>query len=102
MAWYWYLVIAVGVVLVLLLVYKFGSVRVKRLAYELVCNAEKLIGSGEGEEKYNLVLDNLEKLTHGMISKSLLKKAIEWGVQHMKEMLLEDPKSIEKHKGEEK
>lgn len=96
MNWYWWLVIAAGIILILLLIYFFGSKEIKKLAYELVCNAEKLIGEGEGQEKYNLVLENLSKLTKGIIPTSLLKKAIELGVSKMKDMLLEDPKSIQK------
>lgn len=98
MEWYWYLVIAIAVVVVLLLVYFFGTDKVKKLAYELVCNAETLIGSGNGQEKYELVLDNLVKLTKGLIPKSMIKKAIEWGVSRMKNMLLENKDSMEKHK----
>lgn len=102
MAWYWWLVIAIAIVLVIVLIGIFGTDKVKKLAYELVCNAENLLGSGYGQEKYNLVLDNLEKLTKGIIPKSLMKKAIEWGVNRMKNMLLENKDSIEKHNKEDK
>lgn len=97
MEWYWWLVIAAGVLLVLFLIYLYGSKSLKNVAYELVCNAEKMIGSGNGAEKYDLVLEHLSKLTKGIISKPAMKKAIEWGVARMKEMLLEDEESQKKH-----
>lgn len=102
MEWYWWIVIAAAAVIVLLLIYFFGSAKLKKLAYELVCNAEKLIGNGSGQEKYELVLTNLSKLTKGLIPVPLLKKMIEWAVERMKEMLLEDKKSFIKKSSDSK
>lgn len=97
MEWYWYLVIVGAVLVVLLLIYAFGSRKLKDLAYELVCNAEKLLGSGEGKAKKELVLNHLSELTHGMIPVFVLDKLTELGVTKMKAMLLEEKKD-EKNK----
>lgn len=96
MKWYWYLVIVGAVLIVLLLIYAFGSRKLKDLAYELVCNAERLLGSGQGKEKYELVLNHLSELTKGKIPVSILEKAIDLGVDKMKSMLLEDKESVKK------
>lgn len=96
MDWYWYLVIVGAILVVLLLIYAFGSRKLKDLAYELVCNAEKLLGSGEGKAKKELVLNHLSELTKGKIPVFILEKAIELGVSKMKSMLLEDKESVEK------
>lgn len=102
MEWYWYLVIALAVFVVLLLVGLFGSSKLKKLAYQLVVNAEKLIGSGNGEEKFNLVIKKLSELTKGFIPESLLKSIVNWAVNRMKTLLEENPESTEKHLSEEK
>lgn len=102
MEWYWYLVIAIAVVVVLLLIGFFGSAKLKKFAYQLVVNAEKLIGSGKGEEKYNLVIKKLSELTKGFIPESILKSIANWAVQRMKDLLEENPESTEKHLSEEK
>lgn len=96
MEWYWYLIIAVAIVIVFILIYAFGSRKLKDLAYELVCNAERLLGSGQGKEKYELVLNHLSELTKGKIPVSILEKAIDLGVDKMKSMLLEDKESVKK------
>lgn len=103
MQWWIWLIIAVAIVLVaFLLVYFYGSARLKRLAYELVCNAEKILGSGTGKEKYDLVLKRLSALTHNKVSEKTLNKIIEWAVNKMKLMLLESSTSVKKEidKGE--
>lgn len=97
MAWYWYLVIAGIVVVAIILVILFGNSKLKSLAYQLVVNAEKLVGSGKGEEKYNLVIKKLSTLTKGIIPEWLLKKAVETAVSRMKLLLEENSESIEKH-----
>lgn len=102
MEWYWYLVISLAVFVVLLLVGLFGSSKLKKLAYQLVINAEKLIGSGNGEEKYNLVIKKLSELTKGIVPESLLKSIVNWAVNRMKALLEENPESTEKHLSEEK
>lgn len=97
MAWYWYLVIALVVFFVLVLIAMFGNKALKNIAYELVINAEKLLGEGKGEAKLNLVLSKLSELTKGFIPASMLRAVAEWAVKRMKNMLLEDKKSQEKH-----
>lgn len=97
MKWWVILLIVLGCVLAVILIALFGDKKLKELAYQLVCNAEKLIGQGEGEEKKSLVLNNIEKITKGLVPKWLLEKVIEWGVTKMKNMLLEDSASIKKH-----
>lgn len=101
MNWYWYLVIAAAVVLVLLVVALFGNSKLKSWAYQLVVNAEKLVGSGKGEEKYNLVVKKLSELTKGMIPEAWLKAAANWAVKRMKALLAENTESAEKHLAEE-
>lgn len=101
MAWYWYLVIAVVVIVVLVLIALFGTKKLKNLAYLLVCNAEKLIGSGKGEEKFNLVIKKLSELTKGFISESVLKSVVNWAVDRMKLLLEENSDSTTKHLAEE-
>lgn len=102
MAWYWYLVIAGAVVAVLLLIAMFGNSKIKKWAYQLVVNAEKLIGSGKGEEKYELVIKKLSELTKGFVPEWLLKSVANWAVKRMKALLEENSESTEKHLSEEK
>lgn len=102
MAWYWYLVIAGAVVAVLLLIAMFGNSKIKKWAYQLVVNAEKLIGSGKGEEKYELVIKKLSELTKGFVPEWLLKSIANWAVKRMKALLEENGESTEKHLSEEK
>lgn len=97
MAWYWYLVIALAIFLVLLLIALFGGKALKKVAYELVLNAEKLLGEGNGGDKLELVLTKLSELTKGLIPVSVLKAVAEWAVRKMKMMLLEDKSSQERH-----
>lgn len=97
MEWYWYLIIALSVAVVFLLIVIFGNSTLKKFAYELVCNAENLVGSGNGEEKYNLVLENLSKLTKGLIPTWILKLVINWAVNRMKLLLSENTESTKKH-----
>ena len=101
MEWYWYLVIALAIFLILILIALFGSKALKKLAYELVLNAEKLLGEGQGEDKLNLVLTKLSELTKGAIPVSILKGIVEWAVKKMKNMLLEDENSQKKHMSNE-
>lgn len=102
MEWWVILLIVLGCVLIVLLIALFGNKKLKSLVYELVCNAEKLVGQGKGKEKKSLVLESIEKITHGLVPKWLLEKMIEWGVKQLKEMLLEDSTSIKKHENESK
>lgn len=97
MSWYWYLVIAGGVILILLLIALFGNSKIKKYAYQLVVNAEKLVGSGNGQEKYDLVIKKLSELTKGMIPEAWLKAAANWAVKRMKVLLEENTESAEKH-----
>lgn len=97
MEWYWYLVIALAIFLIFVLIALFGSKALKKLAYELVLNAEKLLGDGQGDGKLNLVLTKLSEMTKGAIPVSILKSIVEWAVKKMKNMLLEDEKSQKKH-----
>ena len=94
MEWYWYLVIGLVVFFILVCIALFANKRLKDIAYELVENAEKALGSGQGSEKYKLVLDNLSKLTKGFVPTSVLEKVIELSVEKLKLMLKEDKKSI--------
>ena len=94
MVWYWYLIIALAVVLVVVLIGLFGSTTLKKYAYQLVVNAEKLLGSGTGEEKYNLVVKKLSELTKGIVPEYLIKQIVNWAV---KRMLEENSESTMKH-----
>lgn len=102
MAWYWYLVITLGVLVVLLCIAMFGNSKLKKWGYQLVVNAEKLIGSGNGEEKFNLVIKKLSELTKGWIPEWILKSIANWAVKRMKALLEENSESTEKHLEEEK
>ncbi len=101
MEWYWYLVIAGAVVIILLLIAMFGNSKIKSWAYQLVVNAENLVGSGKGEEKFNLVVKKLSELTKGMVPEAILKSAANWAVKRMKSLLAENTASTEKHLTEE-
>lgn len=102
MSWYWYLIIALAVAAVILLIGWFGNSKIKKFAYQLVVNAEKLLGSGTGEEKFNLVVKKLSELTKGIIPEAWLKAAVNWAVKRMKVLLEENSESTEKHLEEEK
>lgn len=97
MVWYWYLIIALAVVLVVVLIGLFGSTTLKKYAYQLVVNAEKLLGSGTGEEKYNLVVKKLSELTKGIVPEYLIKQIVNWAVKRMKNLLEENSESTMKH-----
>lgn len=101
MAWYWYLVIALAVVLAVVLIGLFGNTTLKKYAYQLVVNAEKLLGSGTGEEKFNLVVKKLSELTKGIVPEGLIKHFANWAVKRMKLLLEENSESTTKHLAEE-
>ena len=85
----------VFVVVGLLLLYKNGKKEfVRQAVLSLVVQAEKALGSGTGELKYAMVVENIYKMLPGiltlLISKKELDRLIEDGVQYMKEYLSRD------------
>lgn len=76
----------------LLFLYKRGKNEfVRQVILSLVVQAEKALGSGTGELKYAMVVENvykvLPKILTLLISKKELDKLIEDGVQFLKEYL---------------
>lgn len=79
----------------LLFLYKRGKKEfVRQAVLSLVVQAEKALGSGTGELKYAMVVENIYKMLPGilalLISKKELDDIIEDGVQCMKKYLSED------------
>lgn len=79
----------------LLFLYKRGKKEfVRQAVLSLVVQAEKALGSGTGELKYAMVVENIYKMLPGiltlLISKKELDDIIEDGVQYMKKYLSED------------
>lgn len=80
------------IVIGLLFIYKKGKKEFARqVVLSLVVQAEKALGSGTGELKYAMVVENvykvLPKILTFLISKKELDKLIEDGVQYMKDYL---------------
>lgn len=83
------------VVVGLLYLYKNGKKEfVRQAVLSLVVQAEKALGSGTGELKYAMVVENAYKMLPSiltlLISKKELDRLIEDGVQYMKEYLSKD------------
>ena len=83
------------VVVGLLYLYKKGKKEfVRQVILSLVVQAEKALGSGTGELKYAMVVENVYKMLPPiltlLISKKELDMLIEDGVQYMKEYLSND------------
>lgn len=83
------------VVVGLLYLYKNGKKEfVRQAVLSLVVQAEKALGSGTGELKYAMVVENIYKMLPSiltlLISKKELDRLIEDGVQYMKEYLSKD------------
>lgn len=83
------------VVVGLLLLYKNGKKEfVRQAVLSLVVQAEKALGSGTGELKYAMVVENVYKLLPPiltmLISKKELDNIIEDSVQYLKEYLEQD------------
>jgi len=79
----------------LLFLYKRGKKEfVRQAVLSLVVQAEKALGSGTGELKYAMVVENIYKMLPSiltlLISKKELDRLIEDGVQYMKEYLSKD------------
>lgn len=79
----------------LLFMYKKGKKEfVRQVVLSLVVQAEKALGSGTGELKYAMVVENIYKVLPSiltiLISEKELDKLIEDGVQYMKECLSSD------------
>lgn len=79
----------------LLFIYKRGKKEfVKQVVLSLVVQAEKTLGSGTGELKYAMVVENVYKILpyilRLLISKKELDRLIEDGVQYMKQYLSKD------------
>lgn len=99
MEWYWWLVIGIAsalVVVSLVVVAFIGPTWLKKIALDLVKKAESYVGEGNGEVKYELVLESIQTLTKGWIPASILKIVIEWAVKQLKAKLEEDPASVAK------
>lgn len=86
--------ILVGLLFVigLLFLYKRGKKElVRKVALSLVVQAEKALGSGTGELKYAMVVENVYKVLPSiltlLISEKELDNLIEDGVQYMKKYL---------------
>lgn len=76
----------------LLFLYKRGKKEfVRQAVLSLVVQAEKALGSGTGELKYAMVVENVYKMLPGiltmLISKKELDALIEDGVEYLKEYL---------------
>lgn len=83
------------VVVGLLLLYKNGKKEfVRQAVLSLVVQAEKALGSGTGELKYAMVVENIYKMLPSiltmLISKEELDTIIEDSVQRLKDYLSED------------
>lgn len=79
----------------LLFIYKKGKTDfVKQVVLSLVVQAEKALGSGTGELKYAMVVENVYKvlpyILRLLISKKELDNIIESSVQYLKEYLKKD------------
>lgn len=92
------------VVVGLLYLYKNGKKEfVRQAVLSLVVQAEKALGSGTGELKYAMVVENIYKMLPGiltlLISKKELDNIIEDSVQHLKDYLEKD-KDLLSYEGE--
>lgn len=86
------ILVVLTVIVGLLFLYKRGKKDfVRQIVLSLVVQAEKALGSGTGELKYAMVVENvyrvLPKILTLLISKKELDRLIEDGVQYMKEYL---------------
>ncbi|NLY46750.1 MAG: hypothetical protein GX053_12315 [Tissierella sp.] len=89
-----FLIVAVIAIVLLLFLYKKGKQDVvRKVVLSLVVQAEKALGSGTGELKYAMVVENVYKVLPGiltmLISRKELDKLIEDGVQYLKEYLID-------------
>lgn len=89
------IVVALVFVVGLLFLYKRGKKDfVRKVVLSLVVQAEKALGSGTGELKYAMVVENVYKALPTvltiLISKKELDNIIESSVQYMKEYLRKD------------
>lgn len=79
----------------LLFIYKIGKKEfVRQVVLSLVVQAEKALGSGTGELKYAMVVENVYKvlpfILTMLVSKKELDNMIESSVQYLKEYLKKD------------
>lgn len=86
------IVVVLLFILGLLFLYKKNKKElVRQVVLSLVVQAEKALGSGAGELKYAMVVENIYKVLPGiltmLISKKELDRLIEDGVQHLKDYL---------------
>lgn len=93
---YWSSILVVLLMLIgLLFIYKKGKKEfVRQVVLSLVVQAEKSLGSGTGELKYAMVVENVYKvlpfILKLLITKTELDKLIEDSVQYLKQYLSKD------------
>lgn len=93
---YWSSILVVLLMLIgLLFIYKKGKKEfVRQVVLSLVVQAEKNLGSGTGELKYAMVVENVYRVLPVvlklLITKSELDKLIEDSVQYLKQYLSKD------------
>ncbi|MDR7870295.1 MAG: hypothetical protein RIN55_05515 [Tissierellaceae bacterium] len=88
------LLVVLLVLIGLLFLYKRGRMDfVRKVVLSLVVQAEKALGSGTGDLKYAMVVENVYKVLPGiltiLISRKELDRLIEDGVQYLKEYLID-------------
>lgn len=86
------ILVVLAVIVGLLFLYKRGKKEfVRQVVLSLVVQAEKALGSGTGELKYAMVVENIYKklpfILTLLISKKELDRLIEDGVQYLKDYL---------------
>lgn len=89
------ILVVLAFIIGLLFLYKRGKKEfVRQAVLSLVVQAEKALGSGTGELKYAMVVENVYKMLPGiltmLISKKELDNIIEDAVEYLKEYLGED------------
>lgn len=93
---YWSSIMVVLLIVIgLLFIYKKGKKEfVRQVVLSLVVQAEKSLGSGTGELKYAMVVENVYKvlpfILKLLITKTELDKLIEDSVQYLKQYLSKD------------
>lgn len=88
------LVILALVIATILLIRNKNFKGIKKIAYNLVVQAEETFGTGTGHIKYTWVVERLYQLLPANMRKFIteddIDDAIEWSVEKMKELLKDD------------